>query len=432
MLIGIRREDKNEWEARTPIVPEDAAMLAEEEGIRFVVQPSAIRTYSDEEYTGKGITVDEDLSSCGIVIAVKEIPEEFFEVGKTYIFFSHTIKGQQENMPMLKRMIELGCTLIDYEKIVDDEGRRLIFFGRHAGIAGMIETLAAAGRRFDWEGISTPLRSIEQPHRYTDMGQAMEAVQAAGEALENDGLDPCLVPFIVGFTGYGQVSLGAQEVFDHLPHLEIPASGLARFMRDGKFSGRQLYKVVFREEDMVEPAEKTAAFDLQDYYKNPAKYIPVFDRHMPALTLLVNGIYWDERYPRFVTKEHLGKNGAAGLRVIGDITCDVGGSIECNVKTTDPGNPVYVYNLKTGGIAEGVEGEGVVVLAVDNLPSEIPRDSSIHFSRTLREILPGITGADPESAFESCDLPDPVRRAVILYKGMLTPSFRYMEEYLIR
>ena len=147
IFIGIRREDKNIWESRTPLTPEQIKELSKDEHIGFIVQKSKTRAYSDNEYEKAGALVQEDLSPSSVVLAIKEIPIEFFQPKKTYIFFSHTIKGQKYNMPMLKRMMDLQCTLIDYEKIVDDKGRRLLFFGNYAGYAGMIDTLWALGQR---------------------------------------------------------------------------------------------------------------------------------------------------------------------------------------------------------------------------------------------------------------------------------------------
>jgi saccharopine dehydrogenase (NAD+, L-lysine-forming) len=155
-IIGIRREDKNRWERRVPLVPADLGRLVREEGLEFVVQPSSIRTYKDEHFTGVGCRVEEDLSPAKVVFAVKEIPLDLLEPETAYVFFSHVIKGQSYNMPLLQRLLDLRCTLIDYEKIADDRGRRLVFFGRQAGQAGMIETLYALDRRLRWEA-STPI-----------------------------------------------------------------------------------------------------------------------------------------------------------------------------------------------------------------------------------------------------------------------------------
>ena len=141
-----------------PVTPGIARYLRDEHGIEVFVQPSPIRVFSEAEFEAHGAIVQEDLADCPIVFAVKEIPSSFFRPGGAYMFFSHVIKGQPYNMPMLRRLMELGCTLIDYEKVIDDQGRRLIFFGRHAGLAGMIETLHALGQRLRWEGVPNPFR----------------------------------------------------------------------------------------------------------------------------------------------------------------------------------------------------------------------------------------------------------------------------------
>ncbi|PIS24933.1 MAG: hypothetical protein COT45_03250, partial [bacterium (Candidatus Stahlbacteria) CG08_land_8_20_14_0_20_40_26] len=131
-LCGIRREDKNVWEARVSLVPCDIRELLKK-GIEFYIQPSDIRAFREKEFEEVGVRIEEDLSPCSVIFGVKEMPAQFFKKGKTYVFFAHVIKGQKYNMPMLGRMMELGCNLIDYERIVDENGRRLVFFGRFAG-----------------------------------------------------------------------------------------------------------------------------------------------------------------------------------------------------------------------------------------------------------------------------------------------------------
>jgi len=160
--IGIRREDRYKWERRVPLIPQDAKELAQKHGIEIIAQPSTKRVFADEEYRQAGITVSDSLAPCPVIFGIKEIPIPALEKGKTYVFFSHTTKGQPYNMPMLKRILELGCTLIDYEKVTDENGRRLIFFGRYAGLAGMIDTLWALGKRLAWEGISSPFEPVDR------------------------------------------------------------------------------------------------------------------------------------------------------------------------------------------------------------------------------------------------------------------------------
>ncbi len=164
-----------------------------------------------------GAKVQHDLSLCRLIVGIKEMPASFFQPGKAYAFFSHTIKGQEYNMPMLKKLMELKCHLIDYEKIEDNTGKRLLFFGRYAGLAGMIDTLWALGQRLKTSGISNPFEEMKQAWEYASLQDAKKAVSQAGMKIKENGVPEAISPLTTGFTGYGHVSLGAQEIFDLLP-----------------------------------------------------------------------------------------------------------------------------------------------------------------------------------------------------------------------
>ncbi len=430
--IGIRREDKSEWERRVPITPQDAARL-QEQGVPVIVQPSPIRAFRDDEFRAAGIPVQEDLSACPIIFGIKEMPPKFFEPHKTYMFFAHVIKGQPYNMPMLRRLLDLGCTLIDYERVVDEKNRRLIFFGWHAGVAGMVDTLWALGQRLAWEGVPNPFTAVRQMHTYHDLAEAKAALARVRAEIEAHGLPEAVTPLIVGVAGYGNVSRGVQEILDLLPVIEIKPEEVASVAADPQASRRHLYKVVFKEEHMVEPIAPDGVFVLQDYYDHPEKYRGIFRRYLPHLTVLVNAIFWTERYPRLVTKADLRDLFAQGkppLRVIGDISCDIEGAVECTVKCTEPGDPIYVYDPHGGNVREGHEGPGVVILAVDILPSEMPREASTDFSKVLTPFIPAIARCDFTVPFEECNLPPEIKRAVIAYQGELTPDYQYIREFL--
>ncbi|KPK70144.1 hypothetical protein AMJ82_03915 [candidate division TA06 bacterium SM23_40] len=432
--IGIRREDKNPWERRVPLTPEDIRELSERHQLEFWLQPSEIRIIPDQAYVEVGAKIEEDLSSCPVVFAVKEIPVGLFRAGSTYVFFAHVIKGQKYNMGMLRKMMELGCQLIEYEKVADDGGRRLIFFGKHAGLAGMIDALWALGQRLNWEGIPTPLADIKHAYQYESLEQAKAEITRVGKKISSQGLPESLAPLVVGIAGYGHVSQGAQEILSLLPAQEIAPEKVGKLARASSASNRVIYKTVFREEHMVEPIAPEAMFELQDYYDHPEKYRTQFPAYVPHLTVLMNCIYWEERYPRLVTKQFLKElyrgSSRPRLRVIGDISCDIEGAIECTVKWTNPEKPIFVYNPFDGTTRDGHEGTGPVVLAVDNLPCEIPRESSIYFSNILKEFVPAIAAADPSVHFSDYRLPAEIKRAVIVYKGELTPDYRYIERYL--
>jgi alpha-aminoadipic semialdehyde synthase len=230
------------------------------------------------------------------------------------------------------------------------------------------------------------------------------------------------------------VSQGAQEIFDLLPFEEIQAEDLKSFFESGNQSSSRLYKVVFKEKDMVQPKAQGLPFDLQDYYNHPEKYESFFDSYLPYLTILVNCIFWAPKYPRFVTKSVLkklyGADRAPRLRVIGDITCDINGSMECTVKSTEPDKPSFIYDPFKDAAVESFEGRGPVVMAVDNLPAELPLESSIFFSGALKPFMPSIAAADFSGDLDHCHLQEPIRKALILYRGSFTPEYDYMRDFI--
>ena len=431
--IGLRREDMYLWERRVPLVPLDLRVLTEEGGLRVSVQSSEKRAFSDDEYRDAGLEVVDDLTDCPIVIGLKEIPVDVLGQDTVYVFFSHTIKGQPANMPMLQRCLDLGCTIIDYERIVDDENRRLVFFGNYAGLAGAIDTLWTLGRRLASEGIANPLEEIRQASAYADLAEAKAAIASVGRRIAEDGLPTAISPLVIGVAGYGNVSKGAQEILDLLPVTEISPSALLQPDGLQLEPERPIAKVVFREADTVLPLLDGNPFDLQEYYDHPERYRGAFDRYLPTLHALINCVYWEPQYPRLVTREavrSLYANGQPTLRAIGDISCDIEGSVEVTVKATEPNDPVYVYDPETGGIRSGVEGAGPVMMTVEILPSELPREASTYFSGILKRFVPAIAAADYGATFDALALPPELKRAVICHRGELTPDYRTIETHL--
>ena len=429
--IGIRSETKSPWERRTPVTPDLARNLVGE-GVRVLVQPSARRVFSDREFVRAGAEMTTDLSDANAIIGVKEIPPDALLPDKTYLFFSHVIKGQLHNMPMLARLIELGCTLIDYETITDDAGRRLVFFGRFAGLAGMIDTLWALGERLAAEGVRTPFRSIQPAHTYDTLEDAKNAVREAGQAISSDGLPPLASPMVIGIAGYGNVARGVREILSEIPIREIQPQDLLAI--NSETFAHRIGVVTFKEQHIVAPNRSDRPFELQDYYDHPEQYRAAFADYLPHLTVLMNCNYWDERYPRLVGKQDLRRlyntDQRPKLQVIGDLSCDVEGAVECTLKVTEPGDPVYVWDPDTGTIASGVEGHGPAVLAVDILPSELPREASDEFSSSLVGLLPALARADFTADFEDLRLPPALLRGVIVHRGELTPEYRYLSRFL--
>ena len=191
--------------------------------------------------------------------------------------------------------------------------------------------------------------------------------------------------------------------------------------------------MVFKEEDLSAPNDKNKKFDLKHYYDHPEEYHNQFEKYAPHITVLMNCMYWDDRYPRLLTKdftETLFKQGKMKLKVIGDVTCDPDGSIEFTHKGTPIEDPVFVYDPESRKAVMGFEGDGILVMAVDILPSELPRESSLGFGEALRQFVPAIIQADYSVSFDKLDLPAPIKRALILHKGKFTPDYEYLQEYV--
>ncbi len=432
--IGIRREDKNQWERRTPLVPQHVATLVRQQDIKVYVQPSPIRAFPDAEYEAAGAQVEEDLSPVDVLLAVKEVPVGLLQPGKTYLFFSHTIKGQAYNMPILRKLLDLGCQLIDYERVVDDHRRRLLFFGEHAGMAGMIDTLRALGERLMAEGYTTPLAGLRPTYEYGSLPAAQHALHAIGKRILEEGWPLGLTPLVIGIAGYGNVSRGAQAILDLLPTHQITPAELLSLSRRDDVQRNVIYKVVFREEDTVEPLVTDQPFDLGEFFQYPERYRSRFEIYLPHLTVLVNCIYWDKPYPRLISKEAArrlyGAERPPRLRVIGDISCDIEGAIEPTIKATDPSAPSFVWDPVADAAIDGVVGTGPVIMAVDNLPCELPVESSIAFGDALLPFVPSLAACDFSVPFDACILPPELKRATIVYHGELTPDYRYLEKFV--
>lgn len=427
--IGIRHEDKYELERRVPLVPEDVKKLTDT-GLKIMVQKCGKRIFKDGEYEAAGAVLADSMNDADVIFGVKEVTIPSFEEKKTYVFFSHIIKGQKYNMPMLRTMIEKKVNLIDYERVADDKNRRLIFFGNFAGLAGMINSLWSAGLRYEHLGINTPFLKLKQARMYNSLLEAKEVLKDISKDIEQNGLPKELCPFIVGFTGYGNVSKGAQEILDILPHEEITPEELNNLKNTG-YSTKKVYKVIFKEEHLSEHKENKP-FELQHYYKNPGEYRSIFEQYIPEMSILMNCMYWSPEYPRIVTKDYLEKNYTEDfkLKVIGDVTCDVNGSVECTEMGTHIDDPIFVYDTKKQTFQMGYKGRGLLMMTVDILPSELPRESSQFFSGALYPFVKSIAECDFNKPFAEIDLPAEIKKALILLKGEFTPDYKYIQNYI--
>jgi alpha-aminoadipic semialdehyde synthase len=255
-----------------------------------------------------------------------------------------------------------------------------------------------------------------------------------GQRLIEEGLSLILTPLVIGLAGYGNVSRGAQAILDLLPMRQITPAELLTLVKREDLDRNVIYKVVFKEEDTVEPLVEGQPFDLAEFFQHPERYRSKFEQYLPHLTVLVNCIYWDARYPRLLTKETARQLFASDtppkLRVIGDISCDIEGSIELTIQATKPDAPSFVWDPATDTAIEGVAGPGPVIMAVDNLPCELPVESSTSFGEALLPFIPALAACDFSVDFEQSALPPELKRATIVYQGELTPEYQYLKSYL--
>lgn len=434
VCIAIRREDKSRWERRTPLTPIHVQQLAGQ-GIDVIVQPSPVRIFTDAEYQHAGAKVHENLGECPVIFGVKEMPTSVFEAGRTCVFFSHTHKGQAHNMPMLKSIIDRGATLIDYELITDDQGRRLIFFGRYAGLAGMLDTLWALGQRLEAEGTPTPFGSLKRAWEYDGLEEARKEIARVAREIARDGLPSSISPLICGFAGYGRVSMGAQEIYDLLPVREIDPTQLGEFRKGAAHSPHFVYKSVFHEEHMYRRKDG-GPFSFDEFIASPQLYEATFEQLLPHIDVLLHGIYWEDRFPKLMSREFLCQSWSAPheprLKVIGDVTCDIRGSIDCTIKATVTDHPTYIYRPEEDATLDAFTGPGPLVLAVDNLPCELPRDSSEEFGAGLSPFVTRIARAHTGGKLDFDRLPEEIQRAVIVLEGQLREPFRHLEPLLPR
>jgi len=429
----IRAEDKNIWERRSTLVPSDLQEIHKKIQIKSFIEKSDKRYYPEQSFNAVGSESCRGMDQADIIFGVKEIPIEKILDKKVYLYFSHTIKGQQENMPMLQRIMDCSSTLIDYEKITDAQGRRMVFFGPYAGDAGAIDILWLLGEHWQDAGINTPFSDVKQALHYDSVKDAKEKISRIGQQLKQNSFPEAIGPVIIGILGYGNVSKGAQHIFECFPHEYVEPEDIISFVESGKAENNKIYLTVFKEEHLVKH-KQDQVFQLQDYYDHPENYQAQFKQYLLYMTILVNATYWETRYPKFVTWDDLhalfSEQAQPKLCAISDITCDVNGSVECNTKSTDSGMPAYrVLPLKRT-TEDGHKGQGIVFLAVDNLPAELPKDASEFFSKHLAPFVPGIMTADFDKPLAESGLPDEIKRAAIVYNGKLSDDYKYLKEFL--
>lgn len=396
--IGIIREGKVPPDARSPLTPEQCAEAQVELPIRIVVEPSSVRCFKDEEFTKHGIHLQEDLSDCDILLGVKEVPIDKLIPGKTYLFFSHTIKKQAYNRPLLQAVLEKQIRLIDYEVLTNEQGERLIAFGFYAGIVGAHNGLWTWGKRTG----QFSLPRLCESHDYAAVLEVYERLK--------------LPPLRIVLTGGGRVSSGAAK--------NLRDMGIEQVSPED-FLSKQYDFAVFTQiqaEDYVSHKDGIP-FDKKHFYAHGDEYLSTFNRFWPLTDIFINGIFYDKKAPKFFTLDDMQR---ADFRpqVIADITCDLmpDSSVPSTLRATKIADPVYGFDPVRNSEIPAFEVQGVDMMTIDNLPSELPRDASAFFGRQLLEkILPELLKGRESAA---------ICRGMITEEGALTQEFDYLSEYV--
>ncbi len=326
--------------------------------VSVIVQPSEIRCFKDNEYTELGITVDEDISTCDVLLGVKEVQVDDFVAGKIYLFFSHTIKKQNYNRKLLQAAIYKKIQLVDYEVLTDKHGFRIVGFGRFAGLVGAYNGLRAYGLR-------NRLFDLKPAHLCFDLNEML--IQ-----LENIQLPPIKI----AVTGDGRVASGVIEIMKYLNIERVsPAEYISKTHPEAVYT-QLIPQNYVRRKDF-------GAFDLMHFFNHPDEYENVFLPFTKTTDLLIASAYWDPKAPVLFTTEDMKQNDFR-ISVISDITCDIEGSIPSTKKASTIDDPFYDYNPETGKLeAAFSSSKNITVQAVDNLPCELPKDASEDFGRNL-------------------------------------------------
>ncbi|XP_037960737.1 alpha-aminoadipic semialdehyde synthase, mitochondrial [Teleopsis dalmanni] len=441
-VIAIRREDQSVWERRAPFGPSHVQKLVKK-GVKVIVQPSNRRAYPMQAYLQSGAIIKEDMSEASVIFGVKQVPIDALIPGKTYCFFSHTIKAQESNMPLLDAILEKKIRLIDYERIIDERGARQVAFGKYAGVAGMVNILHGIGLRLLALGHHTPFMHIGPAHNYRNSSMARQAIRDCGYEISLGMMPKSIGPLTFVFTGSGNVSQGAQEVFQELPIEYVPPEMLRKVAEHG--SQNKLYGCEVSRSDHLERREG-GGFDAKEYDEYPERYISTFNQKMaPYASVIVNGIYWAVGSPKLISIPDA-KNllrpantpwlptskGSPALPhrmlAICDISADPGGSIEFMNECTTIDTPFCLYDADRNKDTKSFKGPGVLVCSIDNMPTQLPRESTDLFGELLSPFVNDIIKSDAKKSLDEENFTYPIKSAIIASNGKLTENYEYIQE----
>lgn len=395
LKIGLIREGKVPPDNRVALTPAQCKWLQKNfSDIKVIAQQSAIRCYSDKEYQLAGVTVAEDMRECDVLLGIKEVPVEMLIAGKSYLFFSHTKKLQPHNQKLIRAIVEKKITLIDYECLEHEDGTRIIGFGFFAGIVGAHNGMLAYGNRtglFKLQRVASVNSFQKLIHTYFGLK----------------------VPNIkIAVTGSGRVAHGVLEIMNLL--------GIHEVEPDEYVSREFTYPVYVHLKGIDLYAHReTGKYAREDFHAHPENYICKFREFASHTDLLINGVYWDKQSPRLFEPEDLQLPGFR-ITTIADITDDKGGSIPINLGDATIDDPVYGVDKNTFQRTAPYLPGAVDVMAVGNLPNELPRDASRYFGEQLiKFVLNDLRTGGSET----------IRKATIVKEGVLTDPYAYMQVY---
>ena len=395
--VGILRETKNPPDKRVPLTPDQALVFTERfPKTELCIQSSDVRGFSDEEYRDLGLKVKDDLSDCDILLGIKEVATSALLPDKMYMFFAHVGKKQPHNQKMMQEIVKKRITLIDYEYVTDSNGSRLIAFGRWAGMVGAYNGLRAQGLREN-------SYNLKPAYECRDMNEMFAGLKK----LE-------LPPKKILLTGGGRVAMGAMETLRALNLREITPE---EFL-NGQFDEPVVCRL---DPEHYVRHKRGLNYDFQHFIAHPEEYESAFKPYQKVTDLYIACHFWDPNSPHFITEEDMRAPGF-NIPVIADVSCDIDGPIASTLRSSTISEPFYDYNPYTEKEEPPFSDEkNITVMAVDNLPGELPRDASREFGQTLLdEIFPYLLGNDDKGIIE---------RATITKKGELTEDYKYLKDY---
>lgn len=397
MKLGIIKERKSPPDRRVVLSPKKITeILNLYPDVEVLVEESDIRVFSDDTYQEQGISLSDDMRSCDVLLGVKEVPVSHLISNKTYFFFSHTIKEQVHNKQLLQACLEKNITLIDHETLVDANNVRLIGFGRYAGIVGVYNTFRAFGIKYD-------LFNLVKAETLKNQEELIGRLKR-----------PYLPPIKIVLTGFGKVGKGAKEMLDGMKIKQV---------NEVDFLTKSYDVPVYTQIDVDQYYKRIdgSAASKQDFYEHPEKYESDFQKFSEVADMLIAGHFYKTGAPKILTKEMLNapKN---QIKVVGDISCDVDGPIDATLRASTIAEPFYGYYPRENKEVSIEHPAAVVVMAVDNLPCELPKDASEGFGEVFVErILPAFFNGDKDGVLE---------RATITKDGKLTPRFAYLQGFV--